>query len=387
MTAIELDGVSKEFGDVVALDGIDLTVEEGEIFGFLGPNGAGKSTTIDILLDFVRPTEGSATVLGHDARDETVAVRRRTGVLPEGFGIYERLTGRQHVEFALESKGLGGGGLLEQLADADTGDETGGADEDDPVEQRAMELLERVGIAEAADRRAGDYSKGMQQRLALAMALAGDPDLLILDEPSTGLDPNGAREMREIVREERDRGATVFFSSHILGQVEAVCDRVGILREGEVVAVDSVEGLREAADAESTLTIDVDTIPDGLVSRLREIGGVTRVDSEGTTLTVGCGDDAKTAILNAVEEEASVENFSTDEASLEELFAAYTTGDEAVGADEDGRETGDDTDDAAESGVAETDTTRTEEDVSEDGDSGAEKSEADDTAADEEVER
>jgi len=387
MTAIELDGVSKEFGDIVALDGIDLTVEEGEIFGFLGPNGAGKSTTIDILLDFVRPTEGSATVLGHDARDETVAVRRRTGVLPEGFGIYERLTGRQHVEFALESKGLGGGGLLEQLADADTGDETGGADEDDPVEQRAMELLERVGIAEAADRRAGDYSKGMQQRLALAMALAGDPDLLILDEPSTGLDPNGAREMREIVREERDRGATVFFSSHILGQVEAVCDRVGILREGEVVAVDSVEGLREAADAESTLTIDVDTIPDGLVSRLREIGGVTRVDSEGTTLTVGCGDDAKTAILNAVEEEASVENFSTDEASLEELFAAYTTGDEAVGADEDGRETGDDTDDAAESGVAETDTTRTEEDVSEDGDSGAEKSEADDTAADEEVER
>jgi ABC-2 type transport system ATP-binding protein len=227
----------------------------------------------------------------------------------------------------------------------------------------------------------------MKQRLALAMALVGDPDLLILDEPSTGLDPNGAREMREIVREERDRGATVFFSSHILGQVEAVCDRVGILREGEVVAVDSVEGLREAADAESTLTIDVDTIPDGLVDRLREIGGVTRVDSEGTTLTVGCGDDAKTAILNAVEEEASVENFSTDEASLEELFAAYTTGDEAVGADEDGRETGDDTDDAAESGVAETDTTRTEDDGSEDGNFGAEKSEADDTAADEEVER
>ena len=203
MAAIELSGVTKRFGDVVALRDLDMTVESGEIYGFLGPNGAGKSTTIDILLDFVRPTEGEVRVLGRDAGTDSVLIRERCGVLPEGFDTYDRLTARQHVRFAVESKGSG----------------------EDPDA-----LLDRVGLSDAKGRKAGGFSKGMTQRLALAMALVGEPDLLILDEPSTGLDPNGAREMRTIVREEADRGATVFFSSHVLGQVEAVCDRVGILR-------------------------------------------------------------------------------------------------------------------------------------------------------------
>lgn len=130
MAAIEIDNLSKHFGPVVAVDELDLTVEEGEIFGFLGPNGAGKSTTIDILLDFIRPTSGSVTVLGHDAQREGLAVRQRTGVLPDAYHVYNRLTGRQHLEFAIELKDV----------------------EDDP-----MAMLERVGIAEAADRKAGGY--------------------------------------------------------------------------------------------------------------------------------------------------------------------------------------------------------------------------------------
>jgi len=173
MSAIELSGVTKQFGDVTALHDLDLEVQDGEIYGFLGPNGAGKSTTIDILLDFVRPTSGRASVLGMDAQDDSLAIRQRTGVLPDGFHVYDRLTARQHLEFAIESKNA----------------------TDDPDE-----LLERVGIPDAADRKAGGFSKGMAQRLALAVALVGEPDLIILDEPSTGLDPNGAREMREIIR-------------------------------------------------------------------------------------------------------------------------------------------------------------------------------------------
>ncbi|MFB6172006.1 MAG: ATP-binding cassette domain-containing protein [Haloarculaceae archaeon] len=298
MAAIELAGVHKRFGDVAALRGLDLTVEEGEIFGFLGPNGAGKSTTIDVLLDFVRPNEGTVSVLGYDAHAESRAVRQHTGVLPEGYDVYGRLTGRQHVEFAVDSK------------EAD----------DDP-----QAILERVGIAEDADRKAGGYSKGMCQRLALGMALVGEPDLLILDEPSTGLDPNGAREMRELVREERDRGATVFFSSHILGQVESVCDRVGILRDGELVAVDSVEGLREATTGGATLRVTVDDVPDGLLDDVRAVEGVEHVTREDDALVVGCADDAKTAVISAIEEQGvSVQDFTTEEASLEELFAAYT---------------------------------------------------------------
>ncbi|MFW5919808.1 MAG: ABC transporter ATP-binding protein, partial [Halanaeroarchaeum sp.] len=189
MIAIDLGGVTKRYGDVLALDDLDLTIDEGEIFGFLGPNGAGKSTTINILLDFVRPTTGSVEVLGMDARQHSQEIRARTGVLPEGFQVYGRLTGRQHLQFAIESK---------------------------RVDQDPDAILQRVDLLDAADRKAGGYSKGMKQRLTLAMALVGDPELLILDEPTTGLDPRGAREVREIVRQERDRGATVFFSSHIL---------------------------------------------------------------------------------------------------------------------------------------------------------------------------
>ncbi|AUX10671.1 ABC-type transport system ATP-binding protein [Halalkaliarchaeum desulfuricum] len=304
MAAIELSGVRKEFADVTAVRDLDLTVEEGEVYGFLGPNGAGKSTTINILLDFVRPTAGEARVLGRDAHRESLAVRQRTGVLPEGFGVYDRLSGRQHVEFAIDSK------------DAD----------DDPDE-----LLARVGLAADSARKAGGYSKGMRQRLALAMALVGEPELLILDEPSSGLDPTGAKDMREIVREEVDRGATVFFSSHVLGQVEAVCDRVGILRDGRLVAEDSVEGLREAVGDDETLVITVGEGSDGLAAvtdTIRDLDGVSAVELDGDTLTVSCRGDAKTAVLSTLEAQGvPVDDFTTREASLEDLFLAYTEGD------------------------------------------------------------
>lgn len=296
--AIAVAGVTKTFGDVTALHDLDLTVEEGEIYGFLGPNGAGKSTTIDILLDFVRPTAGSATVLGLDARADSLEIRRRTGVLPEGFHVYDRLTGRQHIEFAIQSKA---------------------------VDDDADAILERVAIADAADRKAGGYSKGMKQRLALGMALVGEPELLILDEPSTGLDPNGAREMRSVIREENDRGATVFFSSHILEQVEAVCDRVGILRDGELVAEDTIAGLRAAAGTGSTLRVTVDDVSDTIVTTVEERPGVSEVSVSGSTITVTTSDGAKTEVLDAIETAGgTVEDFSTEETSLEELFAAYT---------------------------------------------------------------
>jgi ABC-2 type transport system ATP-binding protein len=303
MDAIALRGVTKRFGDVTAVDGLDLTVPEGEVFGFLGPNGAGKSTTINMLLDFVRPTGGEVRVLGRDAQRESVAVRQRTGVLPEGFDVYSRLTGRTHVEFAMESKGVDG----------------------DPID-----LLERTGIADAADRKAGGYSKGMRQRLALAMALVGRPQLLILDEPSSGLDPSGAKEMRELVRAEADRGATVFFSSHVLGQVEAVCDRVGILRGGSLVAEDSMDGLREAVGGGERLVVDVTGDASAVdLSSVRALSGVSSAEAVNGEVVVSCDADAKTAVVGAVEDGgATVENFRTEAASLEDLFLAYTEGDE-----------------------------------------------------------
>ena len=298
MTAIRTESLTKRFGSLTAVDDLDLTVQEGEVFGFLGPNGAGKSTTIDVLLDFVRPTAGTATVLGRDAQTESTAVRERIGVLPEGFDLYDRLSGRAHVDLAVD------------LKDAD----------DDPDA-----ILERVGLsAEAGRRNAGGYSQGMRQRLALGMALVGEPDLLVLDEPTNGLDPNGAREMRAIVREEVDRGATVFFSSHILDQVQAVCDRVGIIDDGALVAVDTIDGLRAEVGTAATITLEVDALPTDL--HLTELEGVSGVSFGESSVTATCTDPgAKVAVIDRVREAgATVRDITTSEASLEELFAAYT---------------------------------------------------------------
>ena len=304
MTAIQIDNLSKQFGDVVAVDGLDLTVNEGEIFGFLGPNGAGKSTTIDIILDFTRPTSGSVSILGHDAQREGLAVRRRTGVLPDAYHVYNRLTGRQHLDFAIKAKGA----------------------DDDPEA-----LLERVGIADAADRKAGGYSKGMRQRLIMAIALIGDPDLLILDEPSTGLDPNGAKEMREIIRQENERGTTVFFSSHVMEQVEAVCDRVAIINRGQLVAVDTIQGLREATEAGETLYIEASRIDEEIVGRIQQIDGVTGATIDDDRIRVLVGDRSKFRVLETIDDSVvQVEDFSVVTSSLGDLFTHYTTDQQEV---------------------------------------------------------
>jgi len=306
MAAIRTTALTKRFPggfrtpSVTAVDALDLVVKEGEVYGFLGPNGAGKSTTIDMLLDYARPTSGSAEVLGYDTVTDADAISERVGILPEGYGLYDRLTGRRNLEFAIEWQDAA----------------------DDPAT-----LLDRVGLDAAdADRPVADYSKGMTQRLALAMALVDDPELLILDEPSSGLDPNGIRLLREIVREESDRGTTVFFSSHILGQVEAVCDRVGILADGELVAVDTVEGLREAAGAKSTLELTVD---DPAAVAIGDHDGVADVSVRGNRVRITCTDSrAKATIVAAlVDQGHDIVDVGAESASLEELFAVYTNGD------------------------------------------------------------
>ncbi|EMA58229.1 ABC transporter ATP-binding protein [Halorubrum lipolyticum] len=223
MPAIETDGLTKTYGDHTAIDEVTFTVRDGEVFGFLGPNGAGKSTTIGVLLGFVAPSRGTATVLGHDVETAPRAVRGRVGSLPDGDALYDELTGVEHLRLAGDLRG---------------------------VDVDAAELVDRVGLStEAAKRSAGTYSTGMRRRLALALALAGDPDLLVLDEPTSGLDPDGVSRLERIVRATADGGATVFFSSHALSHVEAVCDRVGILDGGRLAAVGSFDELRTTADA------------------------------------------------------------------------------------------------------------------------------------------
>ena len=312
MTAIDTDGLTKRFGeDVLAVDELDLTIEEGEVFGFLGPNGAGKSTTINMLLDLTRPTSGSATVLGHDIRAESQQIRERIGVLPEGYDLYDRLTGRKHLEFAIRAKDV----------------------DDDPDR-----LLDRVGLdPEDGDRDVGGYSKGMQQRLALGMALAGDPDLLILDEPSSGLDPTGISEVQEIVRAEADRGTAVFFSSHILGEVEAVCDRIGVLNEGRLVAEGTIDDLQREFAGDAKLDLTLEPTPDGVVGSLPDVEGVSGATVEDGFVRVRCADSrAKARAINHVEAAgATVADIQVEDHSLEDIFTALTSDDVEPPADGD----------------------------------------------------
>ena len=295
--AIETRGLSKQFGDVTAVENLDLTVESGEVFGFLGPNGAGKSTTINVLLDFIAPTAGTASMLGLDVSDDRKQLHRQIGVVPENYELYERLSGRRHVELAVD------------LKDAS----------DDPDA-----LLNRVGLSpEEASRPAGEYSTGMSQRLALAMSLVGSPDLLILDEPTGGLDPNGARELREIILTENERGATVFFSSHILEQVEAVADRVGIIDDGQMVAVDSIDGLRQQLDGGTKVVLQVESEPDEKPTGLPDVRDIEVGD--GVVQATCLEQESKLSFIEQIQELTTVTDVRTEEPSLEEMFANYTT--------------------------------------------------------------
>jgi ABC-2 type transport system ATP-binding protein len=303
MRVIDIDELTMRYGDVRAVDNLTLSVSAGETFGFLGPNGAGKSTTINAMLDFIKPTDGSVRVFGHDVARESIAVRRRSGLLLEGYGAYPRLTGREHVEHAIEIKKA----------------------DDDPDA-----LLARVGLTDAADRAAAGYSKGMRQQMAIAVALGGEPDLFVLDEPTTELDPNGARMLRNVVVEEADRGATVFFSSHILEQVEAVADRTGILLDGTLAAKGGVDDLREQLSVGTTLDIEVSTVPDGLHATLKDLAGVSAVALRDGYLEVSCDGDADTKlrVLNTVADAGAFIDFDLREASLSDVFERYTSGTE-----------------------------------------------------------
>lgn len=298
-TAIETDELTKRYGSETALEDLSLTVERGEIYGFLGPNGAGKSTTIDLLMDYIRPTSGRRGVLGGDPATDGCEVRDRVGILPDAFSVYENRTARTHVELVVETKGT----------------------DDDPTD-----LLARVGLSDAIEQEAGTYSRGMRQRLALAMALVGEPDLLILDEPFRGLDPRGIRTIREIAHEENDRGATVFFSSHVLGQVELVCDRIGILHDGRLAAEGSLESLREQAPVGDMLQVSVAGSLSSGRTAANDLEGVERVTPDDGQLSIQLADGTSADIAIERLEKAGVTVVETTvkAPSMESIFLAHT---------------------------------------------------------------
>jgi len=259
--AIQTQGLRKEFGAHLAVADLWLQVPRGEVFGFLGPNGAGKTTSIKMLLGLVAPTSGNATLLGAPLGDR--GARARIGFLPEHFRFHDCLTARELLRLHGRLQGVRGG----------------------PLERRIDGLLARVDLSDVGDLSLRQFSKGMLQRAGLAQALIADPDLVFLDEPTSGLDPLGRRLVRELIEELRHRGTTVFLNSHLLGEVEATCDRVIFVKQGSVVHGMSLTEPERIVSAELRIGRLDDATLDGLQAFGRDIrvtgGAVTlRVDSE-----------------------------------------------------------------------------------------------------------
>jgi len=310
VTPVEVDRLEKTFRQgffmrrVQAVRGISFAVEAGEIFGFLGPNGAGKTTTIKILTGLIRATSGRASVFGHAV--PSPEAMSRVGFLPENPYVYPYLTPREFVELSGRLSGLRGGALR----------------------KRVVASLERTGIAYAADRQVRRLSKGMLQRTGLAAAMVSDPELLLLDEPMSGLDPVGRKEVRDLIVEEKKRGKTIFFSTHILGDVETLCDRVVILRAGEVVVSGKVRELlrSEVRRVEVTLA----DASDDLAHRLSRDGVASHRMGEHLVVEVEGEAKVPPVLGAALEAGARVVEVTPRRETLEDLFMRRAIGPEDV---------------------------------------------------------
>lgn len=302
-SVIDIRGLSKTYGSgakqTVALNNLGLGVSRGEIFGYLGPNGAGKTTTIRLLLDLIRPSAGSAKIFGLDIREDSVEIHRRIGFLPGELSLWEGRTGEQIINYVASVRG-----------------DTRG------IVKHANELAERLDLD--TTKRMRDLSSGNKRKLGLVIAMMHSPELLILDEPTNGLDPLVQQTFHEMMEEYRVKGRTVFLSSHVLSEVQAICDRVGILRDGELKAVESVEKITNV----EFNWVDVvfrDALPAGLRQQLETMPSITNVSANGNRVRMRMVGDFDP--LLRVISSGYVETLHIEEPSLEEIFLAFYSGD------------------------------------------------------------
>lgn len=285
---VRTEQLSKRYGNTVALDGLDLEIEAGEVFGYLGPNGAGKSTTIGLLLGLIRPSSGRARVFGLDAWRDAPTIHRRLAYVPSEANLWPSLTGAEVLRFLGEIHGSVDSAFRDELVDR-------------------FDLI--------LDKKVRAYSHGNRQKILLIAAFASRADLMLLDEPTTGLDPLMEQVFRECVIEARDRGQTVLLSSHVLSEVEAVCDRVAMLRAGRIIEIGHLDALR------SMVALRVRAEFTGRVPEVSDVVGVSNVVVDGRTLD--CDVSGSMQPLISVLARAGVEHLTTREVSLEELFVSH----------------------------------------------------------------
>lgn len=300
---IQVEGLTKDYGLRRAIDNLTFTAEKGEILGFLGPNGAGKTTTMRILTGYMPPTAGKATVAGFDVIEQSIEVRKRVGYMPETVPLYPDMTVYEYLKFMAD---------LRQLKDADECVDT---------------VLEKVHMEERADGYISKLSKGMRQRVGLAQALLHEPEVLILDEPTIGLDPVQIIEVRNLIRE-IGRERTVLLSTHILSEAQQVCNRVLIINKGKIVVEDTPERLQARLAGAQRVALHVGGDSDGLIQLIGTIPGVARVNESGNgnvEFEILPGEDARPAVARAVVNAGyDLMEMRSIGLSLEEIFLQLT---------------------------------------------------------------
>ncbi len=308
-TAIAVDNLSKRYDTITALSGISFSVEAGEIMGFLGPNGAGKTTTLRILTGILQPTDGTVRIDGLDVAEQPLEVRRRIGYLPEHVALYPELRVQEYLSFRAAIKGVAGGARKARMAAA----------------------MDRCRLGEVSRQLIGRLSKGFRQRVALADALLGEPKILILDEPTVGLDPHQIRQTRELITE-LGRTTTILLSTHILPEVEMLCHRVTIIDKGRIVATDTPAKLRQRLRGAQVLRAQLRGEPSAVEAALMRLPGAARVsrhdagDGYAAYEVESAGPDLREPVFRlAVEQRWALRELSQAQVSLEEVFIRLTT--------------------------------------------------------------
>jgi ABC-2 type transport system ATP-binding protein len=292
---IKTTNLTKAYDGVKAVDSLDLSVEKGDVFGFLGPNGSGKTTTMGMMIGEIEPTAGQCFIKGIDVLRHPLEVKKVIGYMPDGLGFYENLTARQNLRFFSEFYDI----------------------PSDKVEKRITELLQYVGLA-GVEKKAEGYSRGMKQRLGLAQALLNDPEVIFMDEPTNGLDPQGVMQVRNIIKDLSSQGKTIFFSSHIMEEVRHVCKTVGIISKGKLIAHGSLDDVRHKMEKDAAVTIIVKAI--GPVPQISDPDIIDASYLNGSAII-----HARSDIRDRISRQLSGNNvlireLKVEERSLEEVF-------------------------------------------------------------------
>lgn len=302
---IQTEELTKRYGDKLAVNHLNLSIRKGEVFGLLGPNGAGKTTTTLMLLGLTEPSAGKAMIAGNDCTRNPIDVKRVVGYLPDNVGFYSNMTGRENLRFT---------GRLNSLPD-------------DVIDRRVEDLLERVGMTYAGDQKTGTYSRGMRQRLGIADVLMKDPKIIIMDEPTLGIDPEGMRELMTLIRElsEKD-GRTILISSHQLYQIQKICDRVGIFVSGNLIACGRIEELGKQISKDGGYTLELGVNPDrpDMQNLLETFPGVISLEKEADLYLLHSDHDLRKELVPfLIGHQTELLHLRQKESDLDEIYKRY----------------------------------------------------------------